>query len=306
MLGGLLFGTAARDAHAQQRERTVRALPQSVVRGVLRDAQTNRPIAGANVELLDSIGVVIDAEISDSDGVFRLGTEDIGRHQVRATMIGYGVVSTEVLYVQRMTEVVDVVLRMGPEPVALAPLEVVARRSGGLLRGRDSYAVHQSMGNGRFMDPAYIAAKKPRRTSDIFLAEEGLMPFSMPDGNLGFVASRGWRCIRTVVNGLSGGATPSLPVVKSGRTAYRVVEQMARDLTTPDRTGLRMPGPSLDHIIRPEDIAGIEFFREFNEVPPEWRHFTWQGSAWTARPRGGLTTGIDACGLLIIWTHAAW
>lgn len=305
----LVLSAMPNTAAAQRQEGAVRAVPQSVIRGVLLDVATNRPIAGASVELLDSMGLVIDTEVSDSAGAFRVGTEDIGRHQVRATMIGFGAVTSDLLIIQRMTEVVDIVLRMGQQPISLAPLEVVARRSGGLMRGRDSYALHESMGQGRFMDPGYIAAKKPRETSGIFLAEEGITPITMPDGRLAFVANRGWRCIRTVVNGLSGGATPSLSVFGgpgAAGTAYRAVDQMARDLTTPDRMGTRMPGPSLDHMIRPEDIAGIEFFREWNEVPPEWRHFVWRGSDWTARPRGGLTDGLDACGLVLIWTHAAW
>src|SRR5687767_11861353 len=77
LVAGLALAACAATASAQS------------VRGVLLDAVTTRPIAGARITLLDSLGGEAAAVSTDSVGRFLLASPAIGQFRMRIRRIGY-------------------------------------------------------------------------------------------------------------------------------------------------------------------------------------------------------------------------
>ncbi|MEX2609797.1 MAG: carboxypeptidase-like regulatory domain-containing protein [Gemmatimonadota bacterium] len=271
---------------------------QSLVRGQLQHASSGQPVVGAVVELLGLADERFGATVSDSVGMFRLVAPGPGEYRVRVLHADYERIVSETLRVLKDGEGVDLVLFLGIQGYELAPLQVIGRADARMLSGRESFERHQALGKGRFITAEEIMAKKPPGASHVLRAEEGVIPFALPDGSMGYRALRGAKpCIYTVINGQWAGRS-GLVMVDSGRGVIAATEAMVNAITTPNRDGpIRHPG--LDALLSPEEIAGIEFFREFNEVPEEWKREAWQGG-------DGAFGGLQACGLVVIWTRAAW
>ncbi len=73
--------------------------------------------------------------------------------------------------------------------------------------------------------------------------------------------------------------------------------------------------PTLEDLVPTgHDVMAIEGYREFKEVPPEFKLDAWPGSAGVAAPRAVPSRGISVgrqqqdapCGLISVWTRAAW
>lgn len=271
---------------------------QSLVRGQLQHASSGQPVADAVVELLGLADERFGATLSDSLGLFRLVAPGPGEYRVRVLHADYERVVSETLRVLKDGEGVDLVLFLGIEGYELAPLHVVGRAEARLLSGRESFERHQMLGKGRFITAEEIMAKKPSGASHVLAAEEGVIPFALPDGSMGYRALRGAQpCIRTVIN-LQWPGQSGLMMVSSGRAVVAATEAMVNAITTPNRDGpIRHPG--IDALLSPDEIAGIEFYREFNEVPDEWKREAWKDG-------DGSFGGLAACGLVVIWTKAAW
>ena len=101
----------------------------TVVRGRVRDAGTNRPLAGALVELLDSSLAVPDAvsELSTSRGEFLLRARSRPT-SVRATVLGYAPGVTPLPSISA-SDTVDVELALHPLGMQLDPVVVTVSRS---------------------------------------------------------------------------------------------------------------------------------------------------------------------------------
>ncbi|MGH7476920.1 MAG: carboxypeptidase regulatory-like domain-containing protein [Longimicrobiales bacterium] len=113
---------------------TTPATAQSLV-GRALDAQTEAPIAGVAIALLDTLGTELSTTVSDSAGEFLLTARDAGVYTLRAERLGYETVHTRPLEIGS-GERVSVVLRLGVRAVELSPLTVTARRAE-TLRERD-------------------------------------------------------------------------------------------------------------------------------------------------------------------------
>jgi hypothetical protein len=57
-----------------------------IIKGKVIDKQSEKPLAGASVELVNSSGNTV---ITDADGNFRLSNVPLGRQVVRITFVGY-------------------------------------------------------------------------------------------------------------------------------------------------------------------------------------------------------------------------
>lgn len=270
---------------------------QSLVRGQLEHAPTGQPVTGALVELLGTAGERFGATLSDSVGLFSLVAPGPGDYRVRVVHADYDNVLSETVRVERAGEGVDLVLFLGIQSYELAPIQVVGRAAARLLSGRESFERHQALGKGRFITAEEIMAKDLHSASQMLIGEEGVTPLAMPDGTMAYHPLRGiQRCLRTVVNGQWNSLTPPIRTFEAlGRTRQGVgesfieaVERMAVEATTPDREGSRLLTRGIDDLIEPGAIAGVEFYRENDEIPEEWRR------------------EIGRCGLVMIWTKAAW
>ena len=104
------------------------------------------------------------------------------------------------------------------------------------------------------------------------------------------MSTEGWRCLYFMVNKVP---VSSVPGGVPGSTTYPTLEDLVP-------TG--------------HDVMAIEVYREFKEVPPEFKLDAWPGSAGVAAPRAVPTRGIQVgrnqqdapCGLISVWTRAAW
>jgi hypothetical protein len=109
-------------------------------------------VAGADLTLADSAGILVARVQSDSVGFFRLPAPEPGRFRVRASRIGFSPVSAEILF--REKEAVEVELRMAEEAIPLEPILVVARkriREGTLDQFYDRMARNKQRGVGQFL-----------------------------------------------------------------------------------------------------------------------------------------------------------
>ena len=71
--------------------------------------------------------------------------------------------------------------------------------------------------------------------------------------------------------------------------------------------------PTLEDLVPTgHDVMAIEIYRDFQEVPPEFRMDAWPGSTPTQRATpsaaigGRRRTEDKPCGLVSVWTRAAW
>ena len=103
-----------------------RTAAAQVVRGTVVDAHADTPIMIVNVSILDDGGEVLRTTTSDRNGNFMIGTEQSGAYRLRAERLGYESVTTEPLEFRR-DSIVEVVVRMATEAIALDPLEVIGR-----------------------------------------------------------------------------------------------------------------------------------------------------------------------------------
>jgi hypothetical protein len=94
--------------------------------GVVTDAATREPIAGAELVLRNQRGAVVARAETGADGRFVLPAQDPGPHTAEVRRLGY----TEVppLSIELGRDVVDVEIRLSLSPVPLDPLVVRGRR----------------------------------------------------------------------------------------------------------------------------------------------------------------------------------
>ena len=100
---------------------------QSVIGRILEDA-SGRPIATADVRLIDRAGAVRASSVSDTAGWFRLVAPIPGRYTVRASALGYVSTQTVALDADEGVEL-SVEVRLSTDALPLEPLRVVAKRT---------------------------------------------------------------------------------------------------------------------------------------------------------------------------------
>jgi hypothetical protein len=95
------------------------------VRGVAMDS-AGRPVAGVAVEIRARTGAVLPVVSTDSVGRFRFTLPGSGTYELRATRIGYAAIGPTELVADRGQDL-EIVLRLGTNAIALAPVEVTVR-----------------------------------------------------------------------------------------------------------------------------------------------------------------------------------
>jgi iron complex outermembrane recepter protein len=116
----------------------------TITPGVVRDAATDRPLAGVVVQI---IGSTFSLPMTDSAGRFSVDLETPAR--LRFTRIGYA--ATEVV----ASPGVEIVVRLTPSPQALERVTVTA------LRGDDAAPLSQTRRSQRDLEVAYAGQEMP-------------------------------------------------------------------------------------------------------------------------------------------------
>lgn len=229
------------------------------IRAVVREASTGAPVAEAMVRVHAADGRLVAAGFVDASGVAVLRVRAPGTYLVEARRAGYydATVQLEAAGAQTQAEI-----RMAQRPFGLDTVVVYGQPRD--ERGREGFERRRAMGEGVFLDSAYLAQRSGR------VAFVGDMLNGVPGtytrrgwGVTGIRSLRGWRCMVMLLDGRPFGFA-----FQDG--------------------GFR----ELHQVIGPKDVKGVEVYREWSEVPPEFRAFADQG-----RYR---------CGVYIYWTRARW
>jgi hypothetical protein len=232
------------------------------VRAVVTDA-TGAPLAEAMVRVLAPDGVLSGAAFTDASGTAVVRVRGMGTFRVAVERSGYRPTSVEGVAVARGATVV-VPVRMATVPLSMDTVVVIAASPD--ERGRGGFERRRALGRGVFLDSAYIKQRYEgaRYPTDYLQDVPGIqLDRSGPLGEPRPRSLRGWRCMVLLVDGRPVGLIPN-------GFHRRTIQQ----------------------IIRPSDVVAMEVYREYDEVPPEFR--------------GSARQGMYNCGVYIYWTRVRW
>jgi carboxypeptidase family protein/TonB-dependent receptor-like protein len=244
---GLLAGTSLMVASTSP-------LAAQNVRGKLLELQSEQPIAGVTIVLVTEQNPSVSQGLTQStqtgnDGTFALRAAMPGIYRLRAERPGYRTAITPAMELRAGDEV-GLALRLLPDTVQLRPVVVTAsnRRPAGRLGG--FYDRMSKRIAGYFVTRDDIQKRNPLVVSDLLRTIPGLDIRPSP-GAFG-------HDIRTVE-----GCRPAVFLDGLPLTLLR--------------------GESIDHLVNPMDVEGIEVYRHPTQVPVEFQ-------------RGN-------CGAIVIWTR---
>jgi Carboxypeptidase regulatory-like domain/TonB-dependent Receptor Plug Domain len=206
------------------------------IRGTLLDQLTNKPIAGATVTLETEGGTPVGPTVrTGNDGTFSITAPAAGTYRLRADLSGYISAMTPAIDLGPSEEV-NITWRLLAGVVAMRPVTITStnHRTNGRLSG--FYDRAQRHGFGYFITADKIQQMRPFSVSDILRTVPGLQVIPSPRG-FGNI-------VRTIE-----GCTPAVYL-----------------------DGVRFPlmGESIDDIVNPMDLEGIEVYTHAAEVPPEF------------------------------------
>jgi hypothetical protein len=220
-----------------------------IIRGKLLDQYTNQPIPGATISLVTDPNTVVGPTTrTGSDGSFSIQTPGPGVYRLRADIAGYLSALTPAIALGTGDEV-NLTWRLLAGTVALRPVAIVSsnRRTSGRLSG--FYDRMQRHAFGYFITADQIQQRRPFSVSDL---------------------------LRTV---------PGLDVIPSPRGFGNVVRTIEGCQPAVYLDGVHFPlmGESIDDIVNPMDLEGIEVYTHAVEVPPQF------------------AAGSN-CGAIVLWT----
>lgn len=214
---------------------------QGTIRGRILDETTSQPIADVAIEFIDGLRRVRGSAVSDADGSFVLGAMPPGSFRLRATRLGYAQTMTPYWRVAG-GEILTVTVRLHPDAVLLAPLEINARvkSESPVLAG--------------------FYQRLERRVTGTFITRE-----EIERSNAGLVTD----LLRTVPGvRIESGSTVQSRVISIGRAFNACPAQVWVDGMLVTRRG---SGEAyLDELATPGLLEGIEIHRGLASVPPEF------------------------------------
>lgn len=241
------------------------------IRGRVLDARSLEPVPGALIYVLDSYGNPMARRITGDFGEFAVEVRRLAGVRLQAGRMGYATVETPFLdFGGHHYFMVEILLDV--EAVLLAPLEVVARgfrlERSPLFEGFD----HRSqLGFGSFFTRAEIESLRPLRVTDLLQRIPGVFLSGSGAGHRRIVTMS-----RTPV-GRGGGACP----VQIFLDGMLVTRAGAGDI-------------SVDELVTPEALEGMEVYRGLSTVPAEFLNSNAHCGVvalWTRRggPGGGTS-----------------
>jgi hypothetical protein len=223
-----------------------RASAQNAVNGTIRgrviDETSELGIASVLVEFLDSYRRVRASAMTDDDGEFLLSRTPRGSFRIRVTRLGYARTVTPVWEVES-GETLTVIVRMHPDAVLMAPLEITAStRSASPVMANFYHRLQRGVG-GVYITRADIEQRNPGLVTDLLRTVPGVR---LSDG---------------VVH-----MARALPGVGGGANGCPVQIWVDGILATRGRGGNVSP----DWLATPGTLEGIEVHRGLSTVPPEF------------------------------------
>lgn len=231
------------------------------VRASARDAATGAPVAEAMVRVHAADGTLAAAGFTGRDGLVVLRVRAPGTYTVQARRAGYH--AGEVAEVAVAGEGAQVEIRMAQRPFTMDTVVVVGQLAN--ERGRQGFERRRLTGEGVFLDSAYLAQRNRRASyaADLIAGVPGMYLVSRGISERVPRSERGWRCMVMLLDG----RPLELNFLDGGRR-------------------------ELHQIIGPMDVKSVEVYREFAEVPPEFRQYAQRG--------------MYNCGVYLYWTRVGW
>jgi hypothetical protein len=234
---------------------------EATIRGRVIDETTSQPIADVYVEFVDGRTRTAKTAVSDDEGSFLLSGVPSGFFRLRAERIGYARTVTPYWRIEP-GEILTVTVRLHPDAVLLAPLEITARtRSRSPVLSNFYQRVERRVG-GVFITREEIERSNAGLVTDLLR----MVPGVQIDGG-GGQHDRIITMVRAIpVTSFANGCP--VQIYLDGILATR---------SATDRV-------SLDELATPNVLEGIEVFRGLATVPPEFL---------SAEAR---------CGVIALWT----
>ncbi len=240
------------------------------VHGVVMDAADDSPVEGVSVFLLDPEGEVSRSILTNEDGRFVVILPFDGPFRLRAERIGYAEVESSPLTLDG-NDRLEVVIRISVEPLTLEPITIVAP-SGRLTPGRVKNAERRANGEGVFLSRAEILGTGLNDVRDVIRDVEGL---------------------RTTLSARRGAIPLWDGLYLYSGTGWGCMKVVINELPVADWI-VRDPRELVTILPYPEHIEAVEVYRTMREVPEEHQFIVWPPDQRTP------------CGLVAIWTTAAW
>ena len=251
-----------------------------VIRGVVIDETTSRPVPDVALTLLGEERPVEKRTLSDSSGVFWFEAE-LGVYRLRAERIGYGVTRTLPFRVLAL-DTVRVELRISAQALMLAPLsvEVVG------VPGRELFEERVAAGEGFHFTPEMVDSLRPSEyVGEIFRsAEKTWVRWGFGRGEDG-----------------KAGPLPGVFTYLGSGCLHYVVD---RTLVPKPFFGSSFWGvPPLSELT-PDDLVAIEVYRAWHEIPEDLVKQLRFRTPWE---RDMLRiVNRKECGMVVIWTEDGW
>lgn len=250
----------------------VPARAQVRVDGVVRDDDTNRPIANARVEIYDYSWHRLGVRTTDSLGAFRYPLRRPMAVRLRVSRLGYRQATTPEVST-RGHSYINVEVRLKSDAVLLAPLAVVARSQALTSPVLDGFHARLRTGMGTYFTREDIERAKPAYLSDMITRVPGLSVRAVGGGHE-----------RQIYTGRSSGVMRDCP-------ALIYVDGF---LMNPRVSDGEVVGMTLDEAVNPQNVEGIEIYRGLATVPAEFLHRDAQCgviAVWTRRGGASRQTG---------------
>ena len=240
------------------------ALGQVRIVGRVIDDLSEVPLGAAEVTLLARDGSVLGRAETSPTGVFEFDVQRVSAVRIRAQRLSYRANTTPLLYFDGR-RFFQVEVRLDPDAILLAPLEVIAWSEVGSSALLDGYRHRLQTGRGIFITRDQVEARNPLFVTDMLREVPGL-----------------------VVTGSGTGIRPVVQVSRSmsGNCATQVfVDGFLMNRRMLGLGGMPPADFRIDDAVTPSSVEGIEIYRGLSTVPPEF-----------------LTPDAE-CGVIAIWTR---
>ncbi len=234
--------------------------------GRVIEAESERPISGADIVFRTPEGLWAGRTATDADGRFStmMKRSRVAGVRISADHIGFRQNITPVLYFDNRL-FYQVEIRLDPDAVLLAPLEIIARSGREPSHFLDAFRFRSQHGTGYYITREQIAQQHASLVTELLRAVPGLQVTSSGTGNR--------------------------PIVQTARGAARgCAAQVYVDGLLVNRRVMTAEGPRtdifrIDDVVSPDAVEGIEIYAGVSTIPPEF-----------------LSPEAN-CGVIAIWTR---
>lgn len=242
-----------------------------VVRVVGRviDDVTERALVASTVTARSRDGRFLARKETDSIGAFEFEVRNMSSVRIDVRRLGYKANTMPLLFFDERN-FFQVEVRLAPDAILLAPLEVIAWSEAQPSPFLENFRERVKTGNGIFITREQIEARQPTRVADLLREVPGVTVTSSGTGNRSSV---------------SVGRAQAMAHI-TGCEAQIYVDGFLMNR----RTGLGrtlVADFRIDDVVSPMSVEGIEIYRGLATIPPEFLN------------------PDAACGVIAIWTRRA-